>query len=132
MNPVRTNPFRVKDVDVFLAWAKGRGLEVREVKASGDNRRFMLLSPPGAVQNQMLAVLGQRTDASGFAKELAPHLPEGDVAFVYSVGGPAVAIEWNGQYLHVKAEDIYNLPGLWAGMRFSQTLPADESVDLQT
>jgi hypothetical protein len=108
----RSNYFRVKNADSFLAWAAIRDVEVHPGKEEG----YYGIFPQ--------AGLGEfpSTDASGdeeidFPLELSGHLADGSIAILMEAGaqgenyiqGYALAIDSKGVRVTVSLYDIYEL-----------------------
>lgn len=108
---VRSNPVMVKDIDAFLAWAQSRDLEALEVEDVDGDRRFVLVPGPGRDQERLFASLYISEESIAICSELAAHLAEDEVAFVYHLGNDATWITAKGHVNACDLETVYRLAG---------------------
>lgn len=109
----RSNYFRVKDRDAFLKWAEKRGLGVFE--SSEDAGLFAIHSGDSTDGGSWPSYDVEKDTEVDLVRELAEHLPNGQVAVLVEVGaeklryltGQAIAINAKGRVVEVTLSDIY-------------------------
>lgn len=128
MKLVKTNAIQVKHVGAFLAWAKSRDLEATAVQEIPGDFRFVLTPGPGRDPVQLFASLHISEESVRIVGELAAHLAEGEVAFVYSLGNDAMWISWDGKARSCDLEQVYRLAGERLNARLKPTTDNDPAM----
>jgi len=109
----RSNYFRVKDKDIFLKWAGGRGLGVFKNEESAD--MFAIYGGESADDGSWPSYDVEGNTEIDLVAELAQHLPKGQVAVLMEIGaeklryltGVAIAVNHKGQVVELTLGDIY-------------------------
>jgi hypothetical protein len=113
----RSNTFRVKDADAFLAWAETLPGVTAEADRSDPSRFVLLMIEEDCAGWPTQRVSGDDLHGEEFdlITELAEHLAEGAVAVLEEVGheklrylvGYAVAVNHLGEEIYVSIDEVY-------------------------
>lgn len=114
----RSNGFRVRDTEAFLAWANDLGLEVVGSTQLNGIKRFAIFPGDGNEGSFPSHRVDPRTDEEepiDLQLELSRHLSEGQTAVLMGCRGDqkelhgwAVAITWDGRRTQMCLSDIYS------------------------
>jgi len=109
----RSNYFRVKDAEVFVQWAKRRGLGVFKTERGADI--FAIHGGDSTGDGSWPSYDMAEDSEIDLVRELAEHLPKGQVAVLMEIGaeklryltGVAIAVNHKGRVVQLTLSDIY-------------------------
>ena len=109
----RSNYFRVKDAEVFVQWAKRRGLGVFKIERGADI--FAIHGGDSTGDGSWPSYDLDEDSEIDLVRELAEHLPKGQVAVLMEIGaeklryltGVAIAVNHKGRVVQLTLSDIY-------------------------